>query len=130
VHDDVALIDGTGDDMFTTGPRAISLKLEAIDGAWGISAIRGNTSPDPVTLCVIGGLGSWTKGDVDPFWKKQGRAVFDVYMSRFCKRMIAEHVMADPLGEDDPTPKEKRAIDKLADRVIEQMFRDGSLSTD
>jgi uncharacterized protein (DUF305 family) len=51
-------------------------------------------------------------------------------MSRFCKRMIAEHVMADPLGEDDPTPKEKRAIDKLADRVIEQMFRDGSLSTD
>ena len=46
------------------------------------------------------------------------------------KRMIAEHVMADPLGEADPTPKEQRAIDKLADRVIEQMLRDGSLSTD
>jgi hypothetical protein len=124
-----ARVDATGDDMFNEHPRHFAFRLEAKDGAWRIRTVGGDTSPDPVTLCAIGGLQSWGKGHMDPLWRKQGRAVFALYMSRFCKRMIAEHVMADPLGEDDPTPSEERKIDKLADRVLEEMVRDGSIST-
>jgi hypothetical protein len=129
VDGDRALVDATGDDMFNEHPRHFLFRLEAQDGAWRIRGVSGDKSPDPVTLCAIGGLQGWTKGDIDPLWKKQGRAVFALYMSRFCKRMIAERVMADPLGEADPTPSEQRRIDKLADRVLEQMIREGSIST-
>jgi hypothetical protein len=127
----IARVEIVGDDMYTEKPDHSTVKLEARDGAWQISGLPwGADEPDEVTTCVMGGIESFDKGDVDPSWKREGRETYDVFLSRLCKRVHAEHIVANPDGAGDLPPSERRAISKLALEVVDEMRRDGLLSTD
>ena len=94
------------------------LKLRRESGRWVISALpaQGSVKPTRYASCVAGGIGDFDKGDVDPFWKKQPRDVYVMFVRRVCRR-------ADRRGIDSSDDR----FSKIVSQVIVEMAKRGEI---
>jgi hypothetical protein len=69
--------------------------------------------------CVSGGMSSFDAGNVDPFWKREGREDFRDYLVQSCRRADARGVLDGPGN--------LREFERIAGRVIRGMARSGQI---
>ena len=116
----------TSDDAYAREKQTVTVPLEARDGRWVISRLPNQQmSSDPVTDCVVGGLESWKKSEVDPYWQREGRGHFAAYLGRVCKRAYEEGVYDENTA--DLSAAQNRRLDRIGDQVLDEMVRSGIL---
>ena len=119
-----ATVQVTGDDTYASEKRTVTVPLEAHDGRWVIERLTSpDNSADPVTTCVVGGFEALDNGNVDKFWTREGRPYYPAYISRVCKRANAAGVLGRSSG--DVSAKNRKALERIASNVVEEMVRDG-----
>ncbi len=81
----------TGDKRYAApdGPRTI--RLRRTPQGWKLASLGGALSParEAARECIRDGLDAFDKGTTHPFWRREGRADFRVYLTRFCARVAS-----------------------------------------
>jgi hypothetical protein len=114
----------TGSDTYVSRPSKATVPLVARDGRWLIRSLPDSAGrPDPVASCVLGELKRFDSGDVDAFWKRQGRAALAAYLGRYCKRADK----AGLLRKARLSAADNKTIERIAKVVVREMLSAGEL---
>ena len=117
----------TSDVRLASLPTPLQLKLQRVGGGWRISERPPNPPPPGVAeRCVQGGLNAFDKGDVHPFWRREGREALALYLSRLCYVGERRGLVSAKRGFDS-TPRGKRELAKLSRDIIGELVAEGRI---
>lgn len=110
-------------DRYVSARRNAQIRLRYRDGAWRLATLPEEPDePDPVTTCVMGGIRSFENGESEPFWRKEGRKDFVVFITAVCKQGVEEGLFRKTAARP-PTAD----LERISAKVIQRMVARGRI---
>ena len=110
-------------DRYASERRGSQVRLRYRDGAWRLATLPEEPEePDPVTTCVMGGIRSFENGESEPFWRKEGRKDFVVFITAVCKQGVEEGIFR----KTAPRPP-TADLERISAKVIQRMVARGRI---
>jgi hypothetical protein len=93
VEGDSANVVLTGRTRYTGPMLTRTFKLERSGGRWQLAEVEEFGALGELTECNVEGLRAFESGDVDPWWKREGRADYRAYIAEMCRRAAQQDLL-------------------------------------
>ncbi len=103
------------------------LDVERTPAGWRIAKLVNRRGKGVVDKCIEGGLADFDRGKGDPYWRREGRDKWALFLSRFCYVAERRGLLAAGQGFD-ASRRGDRELTKLSKDVIEELVAEGRIS--